>query len=231
MLFVCLTFDYELFMQDNNASYDEILFTPTEKIQAMLNEENAKGTFFADVCSAIVHKQCGLTKFSDAFLRQIQSLTKNGHDVQLHLHPSWYRAERRGDMLIPSHDGYRLHEFGFSNSRESAITIINDGIDYLNESLSLIDENYKCIAYRAGGFALQPERKIFEAMVQKGIVIDSSVVPHMKNYAINGFDFSDVPDCLNWWINSEHGLNKVASTTNKQIFEVPVATLRPRLLK
>ena len=231
MLFVCITFDYELFLQDNNASYEDILFHPTEKIRVMLDEENVKGTFFADVCSAIVHQKYGFSNYAETFLKQIQFLTNKGHDVQLHLHPSWYRAKCYGNKLVPTYDGYRLHEFGFSDDSYSAIKIINDGVDYLNNYLGQVNKEYKCIAYRAGGFALQPEHLILEAMIRKGVLIDSSIVPRMNNDLVNGFDYSAVPNLINWWIDPKHGLNNACMAGKDRIFEVPVATLRPNLLK
>lgn len=231
MLNVCLSFDYELFMQENFASYEEILFTPTALLQTMLNQENTKATFFADVCSALVHQRYGITEYSNTFLEQIQSLSKDGHDIQLHLHPSWYRAIIKGDKLFPSYNGYRLHEYGFNCENLSAIDIINEGVDYLNINLRLINSQYKCIAFRAGGFAVQPERDIFNALIDKGIVIDSSVVPYMKNDLINGYNFTNVPNMINWWINPERGLDNIAEPGPHRIFEVPIATLRPRLFK
>ena len=59
MLKICLSFDYELFLGENDASYEDILFSPTRDLQYMLNEEGVYGTFFADVCSAIVHSHYG----------------------------------------------------------------------------------------------------------------------------------------------------------------------------
>lgn len=225
MLKICLSFDYELFLGENDASYEDILFSPTRDLQYMLNEEGVYGTFFADVCSAIVHSHYGLTDYSDSMLKQIKSLTKDGHDIQLHIHPSWYKAELKDERLVPSHLGYRLHEF------DTFEDIIREGVDYLNNNLQEINKDYKCIAFRAGGFAVQPERDIFKSLVTCGITIDSSIVPHMKNDLVNGFDFSNVPSLLNWWIDPELGLHHAAQSTIGCLYEVPVATLRPHLFK
>lgn len=225
MLKICLSFDYELFLGDNDASYEDILFSPTRDLQSMLNEEGVFGTFFVDVCSAIVHSHYGLVDYSDSMLKQIKSLTKDGHDIQLHIHPSWYKAEFVNGRLVPSHQGYRLHEF------DTFEDIIREGVDYLNNNLREINKDYKCVAFRAGGFAVQPEREIFQSLAKFGITIDSSIVPHMKNELVNGFDFSNVPSSLNWWIEPELGLRQEAQPTNDCLYEVPVATLRPRLFK
>ena len=231
MLNICISFDYELFMGENNASYEDILFSPTSELQQMLNQEKARGVFFADVCSAIVYEDNGLKEYSVPFLNQIRSLCKDGHDIQLHLHPSWYKAELSGRQMLPSYMGYRLHEYGFESSKFSAIDIINEGVDYLNNNLKIVNPNYKCIAYRAGGFAVQPEKEIFSALIKKGVLIDSSIVPHMKNNLVNGFDFSHVPKILNWWIDPNRGINIISAPSKNSIFEVPIATLRPSLFR
>lgn len=225
MLKICFSFDYELFLGENDASYKDILFSPTRDLQSMLNEEGVFGTFFADVCSAIVHSHYGLLDYSASMLKQIKSLTKDGHDIQLHIHPSWYKAELKNGRIVPSYLGYRLHEF------DEIEGIIREGVDYLNNNLQEINKDYKCVAFRAGGFAIQPEQEIFKSLVKCGITIDSSIVPHMKNNLVNGFDFSNVPASLNWWIEPESGLHHIAEPTNGCLYEVPVATLRPRLLK
>ena len=44
MLNVCITFDYELFLGKNNASYQEILFQPTDRLIELLSRKGVSGT-------------------------------------------------------------------------------------------------------------------------------------------------------------------------------------------
>lgn len=230
MLKVLFTYDYELFLGENFAPADEVLFRPTEKIAEAMQNLGASGVFFADVCSAIRHREVGLHDYSDGFDDQIKSLTKNGHDVQLHLHTNWYKSEREGDSIVVSPKGYKIHEFGFdANEPRSVPNIITEAKKYLVDRCSVVMPEYRCVAYRAGGFGIQPEGDLFKALLNAGIVIDSSVNPHLYSLnTVNSYDFRNVPNVLNWRIDPEKGLSIAAASG---LFEIPIATAQLRPLE
>ena len=231
MLKVCITYDYELFLGNNNASYDEILFSPTKEIMKVMAAGGVCGTFFADVCSAIEHQKAGLYEYSEKFAEQLKDLTHAGHDVQLHLHTSWLRAQKKDGKLIPTVDGYRIHEFGFDTKQEINVQkIINESKEYLEKICGDVNPNYKCIAFRAGGLCIQPEKELIKALTDSGIVLDSSVIPHLKSSdSVNYYDFTSVPDKLNWRISSSDGIARDSDKTENSLYEIPFASLRPRL--
>lgn len=230
MLKVLFTYDYELFLGKNKASAAEILFRPTEQIAKGMSEQGAFGVFFADVCSAIKHREVGLPDYSEQFDDQIRKLTQDGHDVQLHLHTNWYMSEREGDELVVSPKGYKIHEFGFDKaSARSVPNIIAETKQYLEERCAAVSPDYRCIAYRAGGFGVQPEEALFNALLEAGIVIDSSVNPYLYSLdTVNSYDFRNVPKELNWRIDPHLGISVAAS---KGIWEIPVATAQLRPLE
>lgn len=230
MLKICLTYDYELFMGKNSASAEEILFEPTRKIKEAMDEFGVKGVFFADVCSAIAHRDAGLSEFSDAFDEQLKELTSDGHDVQLHIHTSWLKAKNENGRLVLSPDGYRIHEFGFDETKDNSVQkIIRNGVEYLNSVCKSAREDYNCIAYRAGGFCVQPEKELFDILLNNGVIIDSSVVPRYFSLdGVNCSDFRKVPHKLNWLITPDDGISK-ASTYG--LFEVPIISVKPRLIE
>lgn len=228
MLNICITFDYELYLGKNNASYMEILFNPTNCIINALAERGVSGTFFADVCSVEAHQRLGDDQYCKNFSLQLQSMISNNQDVQLHIHTSWLYAERINGQIILSNNGYRLHDFGFG-SVGRASQIIQNGIDYLERTCSICKHDYKCVAYRAGGFSVQPEQELFSTLVEKGIRIDSSVVPHMYAQNSNTYNFSNVPAGLNWWIDPRKGIPFETEKTSRSILEIPIATVRPRI--
>ena len=232
MLKICLTYDYELFLGENLCSYDEILFKPTAALAKAMSDEGVNGVFFADVCSALAYQKAGINEFSDAFSNQLKELTADGHDVQLHLHTSWLCATPNGKELLLSEEGYKIHDFGFDIKDEYCVqNIISNGKKYLEDTCGCVNKDYRCIAYRAGGFSIQPEEKLFDALLQNGIVIDSSVVPHCKALeVVNSYDFTKIPNKLNWFVDSKKGIS-VAADMENNIFEVPVGTSRPRVLE
>lgn len=233
MLKICLSYDYELFLGKNLGTYDEILFQPTQKLSDMMQEHGARGTFFADVCSAIVHRKYGLDAYPEAFDAQLRQLTEANHDIQLHIHSNWYYAKPKNGILNLDNQGYRIHEFGFDRKNpNSASQIISEGKHYLESVCCSVNPDYKCVGYRAGGFAFQPEKELIQALVDNDIKIDSSVVPYMSAQGvINAYDYREVPRILNWWIDSQYGVNVASFNHENAMFEVPVATARPRLLK
>ena len=230
MLKICLSYDYELFMGKNNGSAEEILFNPTEKIKNAMDEFGVKGVFFVDVCSAIAHRKMGLSAYSDAFDAQLKKLVADGHDVQLHIHTSWLKAKLEDNQLLISREGYRIHEFGFDEAKENNVrSIIKESVDYLNSVCKGARDDYKCMAYRAGGFCIQPEHELLKVLCENGILIDSTVVPGYSSLdTVNYSDFRHVPKALNWRIAPETGISKASQYG---LFEVPIATSKPRLIE
>lgn len=230
MLKICLTYDYELFMGRNLDTPDNILFNPTQMLKDILLKNGVKGTFFADVCSAIVYRQQKMPEYSDKFDKQLQDLISAGMDVQLHIHSSWLKAKNVNGELILNQDGYMIHEFGFDESKPWSVQkIICETAEYLRNVCSKANPDYKCIAYRAGGFGIQPIEKLGQVLLDNGIVIDSSVAQYIhvsKEENVNYYDFRNIPSKGNWYFKPESG---IFSPTDSGIFEVPIASERPRI--
>lgn len=230
MLYICFGFDYELFLGENYVGYDEILFHPTAQIADIFSKNNLSATFFADVLSSIQLKKFQETRsYSEGFENQIRQLTKQNMDVQLHIHSNWLMSKVNDGRLCVSPEKYKIHDFDFSENGQ-AKSIIEYSINYLNQLCRLENSRYKCIAYRAGGFMIQPEEKLFTTLSKNGIVIDSSIAPFMKNGSKSSgyfYDFSKCPrNTTNWYINPYKGLEYKSETKNDCLFEVPIFTYR-----
>lgn len=233
MLNICLSFDYELFLGKNFSSDEEVLFRPTYKIMKALKENEVSGTFFADVCSIEQHKKYGKINYIKEFTEQIKEMEKQNQDVQLHIHPNWLCSEWKDGEWKFDLDSYRIHYFGFDKTASNhAAAIIKNGIDFLNEALMPVKNDYICCAYRAGGFSIQPHEELVKALLDSGIMIDSSIAPHLKSLSqTNHYDFSKPPKVWNWWLSSKDEWNKPGSEKIDSIFEVPVGTANKNPLK
>lgn len=226
MLNVCLTFDYELFFGENNASEEEILFNPTQKLLDIFSDEEITSTFFADICSYIRHNELGIQKYSDLFREQLKYMVAANQDVQLHIHSHWMYSDFIDGKWVfdPSH--YTLQDFGFDNEQKiNACIIIRNGIEALKEILGI---DYQCVAFRAGGLSLQPETELIKLLIDNGIIIDSSIAPGMKTVA---YDFKGSPHKLNWKITPEYGIAVDAKSLEPFVLEVPVATIRNNIFR
>lgn len=226
MLNICLTFDYELFLGKNFGTEEEILFAPTEQILKLLKSEKVSATFFVDICSVIQNEKLGRESYVNAFREQIQKMYREGQDVQLHIHPNWLRSLYKEKEWIFDQESYRLHFFGFDrNGDESAFAIINNSIHYLNNILCEVDKQYQCIAYRAGGFAIQPHKELVKALYDCGIRVDSSIAPHLVSKSnTNFYDYTHKTEQTNWYLSSEHEWWENSEKSRNSLYEIPIAT-------
>lgn len=225
MINICLTFDYELFFGENYGTFEEVLFAPTDKLINLLVEENVKATFFADVCSIFKSKEFACTSYVDRFEEQICRMKAEGQDVQLHIHSHWLGSEFKDGKWLFDPKKYRIHSLGFENSKaENASLIILKGVNYLNEILRTIDNDYSCIAFRAGGYSLQPHKKLVEALCAAGIKVDSSVAYMQQcNTETNRYNYKHDISGVNWYIGSDKEWWENGSTSKFKIYEIPVA--------
>ena len=223
MLFVCISFDYELYMGRNYVSEENVLIEPTRKINNVLRDVEVSGTFFADVCCPMCYREKNLEHFPQLFDDQIRQLVETGQDVQLHIHPNWLATTEVGDSVVFDRNSYRMHNWDKGNYGKSIKDIIENGVDYLNSIILPIDPHYRCIAFRAGGYCIQPEKEIIPTLYDAGIRIDSSVC---IGFSHDGdgmyYDYRYYPK-ENIYMNEHVGLsNEVTTRIERGIFEVPV---------
>lgn len=232
MLNVAVTFDYELFFGENFGTADEILFNPTGELLDTLDKHGVKATFFADVLSVYMHEKYGLTKYCERFKAQIRDMVLRGHDVQLHIHSNWLKSEYIDGKWEFDIESYRIHTFGFDLSREMSVpNIIKWGKFFLEDTLKCIKPTYQCIAYRAGGYCIQPHEELFKALLDNEIYIDSSVSMFQEAHNVNEYDYRSVPDMNGWWIDLDSSINEPVTKKDRAIYEVPVAYYKQSLIK
>jgi hypothetical protein len=63
---------------------------------------------------------------------------------------------------------------------DAAARMIVEGKNYLENLLRSVDDNYKCIAFRASYLAAAPSPTLFNELAKKGIEIDSSITSGLK---------------------------------------------------
>lgn len=222
---VLVTADYELFLGRNFLSDDEVLFHPTEQMVAVCDELNVPITFFADICSVWAHQKFGLWEYVKKFEKQMIQVCSNGHDVQLHLHPHWlYSNYEKEEWQIATERMY-LAELGYGTGDEAAPAVIKRGVDYLHRLLQGQKPTYRCLAFRAAGLALQPgDRDLIGALLDNGIMIDSSVIKGVK-FSLDTvcIDYSQTPKAANWFMSPETGIEVPA---NEGVLEIPIGTFK-----
>lgn len=219
-----LTFDYELPM-GGCRDYQKGLFEPASKILELAKETNTPVVLFADVCSVQMFQKWDYNNYIIPFSKQIQKALMNNNDVQLHVHPHWLTSEYRNGNYTPS-TKFCLADYKNEKYPNNIDGIISNSVNLLTELCRKTQSDYRCVAYRGGGYNIQPDTdKIFTALFNNGIRIDSSILKYY--YFKSQFQLEDyrvTPKQANWFISLEGEFTKVSENG---IFEIPPTSMPP----
>lgn len=232
MIHLIISLDYEIF---GNGSGDVIrdIVDPTERILRICDRYSAKLTIMFEVAEywafkkydGVLKKKLGYSPYLKMEY-QIINAVQNGHDVQLHLHPQWIGAklDKFGlwDLQFDHCSiGYLPLENNVSNGVLSTFCALQEGKKTLESIIKTHNPEYKCIAFRAGGFCIQPESIVINSLKQNGFTIDSSVVKAMVSSEPVEIDYRNAKNNGEyWWLD----LNDICKLGNKSsaIVEIPV---------
>jgi hypothetical protein len=219
-----LSFDHELSL-GGTSSYQANLFEPTEKLLDLAKELSVPITLFTDVLCAMRFRDWDQPGFYVPWREQIERTISEGHDVQLHLHPHWLDSKYEAGRFIPANT-FALGDFLHREPPHDIPGIVKQSVDFLTEHCRRARSDYRCVAFRAGGYNLAPATAvIISSLLDNGIRIDSSI---SKGYyfksGISEVNYRLTPEPPNWFF-SPGGGPTVESATG--LFEVPIAA-RPR---
>ena len=183
-----------------------------------------KVTLFSDVLCADRLKEWNFNAFCLPYKNQLQYAIANGHDVQLHIHPHWLTTRFDGNEFHPSCD-FSLSDFRDDTKFGGIPGIIKRAIESLREICMPANEQYQCVAFRAGGYNIYPDTElIIKSLYENGIRYDCSMA---KGYyfksGISEVDFRKLPDDPNWIINPQN--YRLTLTDQPGILEIPIATI------
>lgn len=213
-----ISLDYEIFFGSQTGSVEKCLIEPTQETVKILDRHNAKLSLFVDAGFLISLKSNGkkfpnLIKDYDRICKQLSELSKQGHDIQLHIHPHWE------DCSYHAADGwnidttrYRLHDF----QDEERTTIVAHYKSALEEI-----SDHPVFAYRAGGWCIQPFQSIKDALLKNGIWLDSTVYMNGKsNDPTRWFDFTQCPEKASWSFSD----SPVEEDSHGEFVEIPISS-------
>jgi len=191
-----ITLDYELFFGDKSGTVDNCILKPTDKLLAVLDKHNIKGTFYVDVGYLSRSDELGYDQESTELVKkQLQFLTEQGHDIQLHIHPHWERSTWGSEGWIFDLAYYKLSDF---NKQEASHIVLKYA-----EKLESIT-GIRAVSYRAGGWCIQPFEHFSTSLLKAGIKVDSTVFTDGLNLSeVQGFDFRGSPRKSHWNFESD----------------------------
>lgn len=211
-----LTYDYELFFGTPTGSVEKCIIEPTNYLRGIAERTGIKMVFFIDTGYL---KQ--LERFKDQFplvkhehelvQTQIQQLVQEGHDCQLHIHPHWEDSYHDGSGWKMITNRYKLDDFSDTEIDEIIV-----------EYASILHRwtGKKIHSYRAGGWCLQPFKRIEKSFSKIGIKIDSTVFPGGKFTAGNYYyDFTNAPNLSKWRFQT----NLCEVSENGEFWEYPIS--------
>lgn len=197
---ILITLDYELFFGSKAGTQENSILYPTKRLVNILDKYNTKATFFVDSgylvkLEEFKSKFPSLEKEYQEIVTQIKKLDKNGHSIQLHIHPHWEESHYDGHQWIMDTSRYRLHDFNESE--------INDIVFRYKKVLTNIVGD-KIFAHRAGGWCIQPFDKLKNIFKKHNIWLDSTVFENGMNHSkTHYFDFRNSPKKSNWSFESD----------------------------
>lgn len=219
---VIITLDYELFFGRYSGTAEKCLITPTRLLLDICNKYSIPLTIFVDAGYIIALKRYA-NKFETInndliqISNQLSKLTKQGHSIELHIHPHWEDAIYNGQKWEFDYSRYTLSSF--SKHEVSQI--------FKKYSSVLFNISGKEVnAYRAGGWCVQPFSHIKQAMIENNISIDCSLYYGGKiNSITHSFDFTDAPKSSSWPFSND----PLVIDKNGKFYELPTSYyhLRP----
>lgn len=234
-----LTADYEIF-GNGSGDVDCCLIRPSERLMRIAESYGTRITFFVDVCEIWAFEQLEQSepeseaaRSSRSIRNQLLDAVSRGHDIQLHAHPQWIGASWDGEVgkWNVRLDRWRIGRLPKSNAQEELATpggIISRGVEWLERLAQSVDPGYRCRAFRAGAWSIQPEEHVLEAMRRSGIAIDTSVAPGgFRDDGLSYFDFRSAPKNRAYWCFRE----KVDSPDDTgDLVEFPIFTSKESIL-
>lgn len=211
-----ITYDYELFFGQPTGTVENCIIKPTQAIMNIAKKHQVQMVFFVDV-GYLKQLEVYRRQFSQVqeeyqkITQQIKDLVAQGHDCQLHIHPHWEDVTHDGIQWQMNVNRYKLVDF----EEEKIIEIVSEYKQIL-ESLT----QKPVVAYRAGGWCLQPFSKIKKAFLKAGLLYDSTVFPGGKNTKGNYFyDFTSVPNKDAWRFSDD----LCVENPNGEFLEFPIS--------
>ncbi len=169
---IYLTFDYELYFGKNTGTAECCITGPTQMLYDMTAKYGVKMVHFVDAgyllkLKEFKNKYAKVDAEYHLISNQLESLYRNGHDIQLHIHPHWEDSFHDGEKWVINAHRYKLNDF--------SLLEVNDIVSRYKTELENYTGSGNIYAFRAGGWCMQPFSHLKDALFANGIKVESSV--------------------------------------------------------
>lgn len=235
-----ITIDYELFGDGSGDVFDTMIH-PTEEFLYLCKKHQIKSTIFFEVIEYLKLKEewerGNKMGYSNnpamAIEEQILKAYKEGHDIQLHIHPQWINAIYKNREWILDNRYWKLPnvpgeaDADFPIGLDALIKLSKKAIESI---IKPIDPGYETNIFRAGGFNIYPSHRIIPVLRENGFIADSSVFAGAYEESERShFDYRNISNDLPyWWVKD----SVIQPATKPQDFlEIPVFAISMRRIR
>lgn len=221
MLHLMLHDDWEVH-GDGSGDAERLMFDPVRRILDLCDQYGAKYTIFAEVGQQFGYQDSPEPRHqrhAETWETIVKDAVGRGHDVQLHLHPQWIGATWNGEQWQLDFSKWATSGL----SQEEATEWLERGKTYLESLLQPVDPTYRTVAFRAGGWMMQPSTAALAAMRTVGLEADVTVIKGlvMENAALGSVDFRHAPSALVPWYAALHDVATAADPEETGILCLP----------
>lgn len=222
------TLDYEIHGNGDGNPYD-LMIEPTKRLMSLLEKYGRRVTIMADVAEILAFKRYYSETGQDDFhVREIEAqlcdAVQRGHDVQLHIHSSWFKAQWNGKRWDQFVDEYNLAALPIGRIEE----MVEQCVSYLNNLLLPVDPAYKVHLFRAANWSMMPTENLYSVLLKFGIKADTSVYKGGVQSGNVCYDYRNAWDNLLSYPASRASIIHRASDPRDVLIEYPIYTeMRP----
>ncbi len=176
---LALVDDWEL-SGNGSGNIWELQFQPLRKLINIYNALGVRGSFNAEVMQQLAFRQrqsahLELREAADEWDAVMRAALRQGHDVQLHIHPQWHNANYQDGKWRLKSDWSIL-----TYPADIAFNMLSSGKNYLEDLLRSVDPSYRCVSFRSGAWCIAPSPHMLNLLVRLGIVFDMSIVAGVR---------------------------------------------------
>ncbi len=220
------TLDYEIHGNGDGNPID-LMVEPTSRLMDMLEQYNQRLTIMADVaeilCFKRYWKQTGRDDFHVADIeQQLCDAIRRGHDVQLHIHSSYFKSEYKDGHFDQCIEEYNMAALSYERISE----MVGTCVEYLQNLLRPMKADYRVWLFRAANWSMMPTPTLYQVLVEHGITHDTSVYKGGCQGGNVCYDYRSAYDNLLSYKASANNINTY--DPNGLITEMPIYTeMRP----
>jgi hypothetical protein len=169
------TLDYEIHGNGDGNPWN-LMVEPTGRLMDLLEKYSQKLTIMADAAEILAFKRYYSETGKDDFHvteieSQLQDAIRRGHDVQLHVHSSWFNARWDGKGWDQCIEEYNMAVLPV----ERIDAMVGQCVSYLQDLLTPVKPDYKVWLFRAANWSMMPTENIYQVLLKHGITADTSV--------------------------------------------------------